>query len=555
VITDPKEMAEVINTYFSSVFNKEEATDNTVPADRPELQSVLQNFEITENKLKEKIRKLRPAAAPGPDSIGAGLLQELESELSPALLIVFRKLLENSHSPDDWKCANVTPIYKKGAKGDPGNYRPVSLTSVACKLFESLVRDAIITHLDVNNLISDEQHGFVSGKSCATNLVEFYDKITLALDGNKAADVVFLDFAKAFDKVPHKPLMNKLRAYGIRGKVADWIEDWLHKRKMRVVINGHKSEWHPVLSGVPQGSVLGPILFVIYINDIGRELRGSFFNLFADDTKLGKDLVTAEDTQELQEAIDGAARWSARWKMPFNVSKCKVMHIGRSNPRAEYTMDGQRLASTEMERDVGIQVTPSMKWSEQCGKAAATATRVLGQITRAFSYRDRKTFLRLYKSYVRPHLEFSSPAWRPWLAKDIEILERVQIKAVNLIGGLKGSSYEEKLSELDLQSLAARRKEADLLLMQKVIHGKCKVRSEKWISVNNGNGPRTRAAIDPTRLAQPRARLELRSHFYTVRIPHEWNELPQALRETQSAARFKTELRRQERLRARQQAQ
>jgi len=238
--------------------------------------------------------------------------------------------------------------------------------------------------------------------------------------------------------------------------------------------------------------------------------------MFAEDTKIGMRLDQDDRPAKLQEAINGAASWSAKWGMPFNVNKCKVMHIGRNNPRTQYSMAGHVLAETAEERDVGVQVTPDMKWSNHCTKAAATAARVLAQISRAFSYRDKNTFLRLYKMYVRPHLEFSSQAWRPWLARDIDALERVQIQAVNMIGGLVGVSYQEKLVELGLQSLADRRKEADLLLMQKVICGASGVNSEKWITSTQNALHNTRAAADPTRLAQPRARLELRRNFYTV---------------------------------------
>jgi len=551
-ITDPGKMAELINNYFSSVFTREADGPPPTTDEEVHLQSELTNFHITVNKVKEKIRKLRPAAAPGPDSIGAGLLQELQDQLAPALCIVFKKLLEDRHAPEDWKMAHVTPIYKKGPKHDPGNYRPVSLTSVSCKIFESLVKDSIIAHLDRNGLINENQHGFVSSRSCATNLIEFYDQVTLALDNNTPVDVAYLDFSKAFDKVPHKALMSKLRAYGVRGKVADWIEAWLSQRRMRVVINGKGSSWREILSGVPQGSVLGPILFVIYINDIGCSISNTFYNMFADDTKIGKVLRTENDGQELQEALKGAESWSLKWGMPFNVDKCKVMHLGTTNPRNTYRMAGQNLAATDLEKDVGVQVTPSMKWDQHCAKAARTANMVLGQISRAFSYRDKTTFLRLYKSYVRPHLEFSSPAWRPWLRRDINLLEKVQQRAVNMVGGLHGT-YSEKLEQLGLQSLEARRKEADLLLMQKVTHGKCKVNSDRWIQERIG-GHNTRAAADATRLSQPRARLEIRRQFYTVRIASEWNELPADLREIGLANRFKTALRAHERTRGRHQA-
>jgi len=160
---------------------------------------------------------------------------------------VYRILLDSGHTPEDWKASHVTPIYKTGPKHDPGNYRPVSLTSVACKVFEALVKDAMVTHLDRNGLITDCQHGFVLSCSCATNLIEFYDNITLAMDNNKPTDIIFLELAKAFDKVPHRALVAKLRSYGIQGKVGNWVESWLSNRKKRVVINVHRSVWKEIL--------------------------------------------------------------------------------------------------------------------------------------------------------------------------------------------------------------------------------------------------------------------------------------------------------------------
>ena len=211
----------------------------------------LSTIYVSKYEVKKKIRKLRSHAAAGPDEIGPRLLQELEDEISGPLTMIFRASLETGDVPEDWRSANVTPIYKKGAKGDAANYRPVSLTSVSCKILESIIKDKITQHLEVNDMINPSQHGFRSGRSCCTNLLEFLDAATRAVDEGESVDVVFLDFAKAFDKVPHKRLGEKMRAHGLSGDIWRWITNWLSGRQRRVVLTGRASTWKEVLSGGP----------------------------------------------------------------------------------------------------------------------------------------------------------------------------------------------------------------------------------------------------------------------------------------------------------------
>ena len=279
-------------------------------------------------------------------------------------------------------------------------------------MLEAIIKEEVVKHLDRHKLINRSQHGFMKGRSCTSNLLSFLEGVTSTVDSGEAVDIIYLDFAKAFDKVPTRQLLEKVKAHGIRGELLDWITAWLSGRRQRVVLNGQASGWEDVLSGVPQGSVLGPLLFVIFINDLDEVAASiDILKKFADDTKIAKVIRSEEDRDRLQEAVDQLLDWAARWGMEFNVKKCKVMHVGHGNPRYEYTMGGTRLEKTHEEKDLGIMMTSKLKVAGQCAKAARTAQAVLGQNPGfLLQYKDRRVYLQLYKQYVRPHPEFASPA-------------------------------------------------------------------------------------------------------------------------------------------------
>jgi hypothetical protein len=535
-------MAGLLNEFFSSVFTRE---DGAVPDAADMDTDNLENISFTAWKVRKKIQKLRPAAAAGPDEIGPRLLQELEQEVAEGLTLIYRKSMESGTVPMDWRCANVTPIFKKGARSEPGNYRPVSLTSVCCKIMESVIRDGMMEHLERNKLIGNSQHGFLPGKSCSTNLLEFLERVTREVDEGKPFDIVFLDFAKAFDKVPKNRLLEKLRAHGVRGDVLRWIKNWLSGRRQRVVLNGKKSSWNDVLSGVPQGSVLGPILFLIFINDLDMETpMVEIVRKFADDTKVGNGAKTMKEREDLQEALDKLSSWADRWGMEFNVSKCKVMHVGHNNEKHAYTMKGQQLTETEEERDIGVMVSRQLKPSVQCKHAARTAQTVLGQLTRAFHYRDRHVFLRLYIQYVRPHLEFCVPAWSPWLDGDKDCLERVQKRAVGMISGLRGRTYEDRLKELGIVTLEERRHQMDMLQTYKILNGKEKVDPSWWFTMASDSERVTRQSADPLNIRPGTPRLDIRRYFYSQRIVESWNNVPLDIKKSVSVTAFKNAYRR-----------
>ena len=294
ILSEPKDMARELNNFFGSVFTQEDLT--VIPeAEEEEVQQNMPPITVSQQDVLKKIRALRKDAAAGPDGLTPRILKEFEAQLAIPLAILFNKSIRTGEIPEDWRKANVTPIFKKWTKGDPGNYRPVSLTSVPCKLLESIIKDKLLHHLMANKLIKDTQHGFMPGRSCATNLTEFMDKITRSVDEGSPVDIIYLDFAKAFDKVPRQRLLKKLRAKKIDERTVNWIENWLSNRTQVVSIQGEKSEACEVGSGVPQGTVLGPILFTVFIDDLEVEVKKRLLEVlirkFADDTRQPKSLV------------------------------------------------------------------------------------------------------------------------------------------------------------------------------------------------------------------------------------------------------------------------
>jgi hypothetical protein len=453
--------------------------------------------------------------------------------------------MQTSTVPKDWKTAVVTPIFKKGAKSDPGNYRPVSLTSIPCKIMEGVIKEHMMEHLTKNKLISDSQHGFLAGRSCTTNLLTFQEEITKYLDEGIPVDVFYLDFAKAFDKVPHGRLLVKLESKGITGELKAWVGEWLKERTQKVMVDGEMSSEEDVKSGVPQGTVMGPPLFTVYIDDIDFYAQlVRLFIKFADDGKGMKEIRSKKDADDMQAALNNLVEWATLWGMAFNVEKCKIMHVGRNNPRYDYYINGTKLKVVEEETDIGVIVQSNMKPAKQCQKAANTAAAVLKTVQRNFHFRDKHVYMRLYKQYVRPHLEFAVPAWSPWNETDKQMLEAVQIKAVRWVSGLDGLTYEEKCKELGLQTLEERRWEQDMTQTFKILHGVGNIAENRFFTrIGERNFARTRLAMGVKNLEQKRARTDIRRNCFSLRVIGCWNGLPDSVKSVETVLAFKNGIR------------
>ena len=328
--TSDSDKADVLNQFFSSVFIQEDLTSIPEPDIIFQGQKLI-NIDITEVMVKKKLDSLNPNKSPGVDKHHPRVLRELKDQLVSPLTKLFKKSLEEGFLPSVWRMANVTPIYKcKGEKDSPNNYRPVSLTSILCKLLESIIKDHIITHLKTNKLLYTKQHAFVGQRSTTTQLLESLEVWTNLLENEDTVDVIYLDFAKAFDSVPHVRLLKKCKALGIDGQVLSWIKAFLRDRKQRVLVNSYPSVWSDVSSGVPQGSVIGPVLFVIFINDMPAKVK-NYISLFADDAKLYGKSTEPEDHSSIQHDLAHLQEWSDVWQLKFNETKCKVLHLGNNN--------------------------------------------------------------------------------------------------------------------------------------------------------------------------------------------------------------------------------
>ena len=546
-LSDSQGMCNILNSFFSSVFTNEDCTNIPTPQQMPNVN--IGSLVVNEEMFKKRLSKTKQNGAPGPDKITSKILSELADVVALPLCIIFNKSIRTGEVPDDWKIANVTPVFKKGSRSLAENYRPISLTSVICKILESLLCEVIITHLSEQQLLNSSQHGFVSHRSCLTNLLEYLETLTSLLDKGHNIDVFYLDFSKAFDRVPHQRLLAKLRAHGITGEIFNWIQSWLGDRKQRVVLNGSQSNWTPVPSGVPQGSVLGPLLFIIFINDIDTAVDVVHCTLLksADDTKGLHKVNNYNDAEKLQKNLDNLYQWSCDWQMLFNLDKCHILHLGNTNPRYDYNINGHPLLHVDEEKDLGVIINSSCTPSKQVSAAALKGNQVLGQLLRTFTYRDRYTFIKLYKQYVRPHLEYDVQAWRPWLQQDIDMLENVQRRALKAVSGLHGS-YKEKLKSLSMLSLEERRQRGDMIETFKIIHNIEDIDPSKFFSFSSNNhNYATRQAtvisedviIPSFGLVKGPSRIELRMNFFSQRVVNSWNALPSTVKNSESVNAFK----------------
>ena len=438
---------------------------------------------------------------------------------------------------DRWRSScflktKVLTLFKKGKRTQCSNYRPVSLTSIVCKIFETIIRDKITIFLESHALITHHQHGFRTGHSCTTQLLELMEDFTNFYEMEIPFDCIYLDFAKAFDRVSHQRLLTKLYNIGIRGTLMNWIKDFLKGREQRVVVNNEFSDWESVVSGIPQGSVLGPSLFTIFINDIPNDITSNV-KIFADDTKLYN---SAHLNHLIQEDLNHLLQWANKWLLPFNIEKCKVLHYGKVNPKNDYMMNDISVLSDSSIKDLGITFQDTLTFDEHISKITSTANSRLGIIRNTFHIIDREGFLILYKSNVRPILEYGISVWSPHLRKHDKEIEQIQRRATRLIKGFEHYNYPERLHELNLPTLYYRRCRCDLIQVFRIIKQIDHINSDSFFDLNLGITRKNHIY----KLHKPRCNSTHKIHGFSYRIINDWNGLPNSVGKVNTINAFKS---------------
>ena len=531
--TSDQEASEVLNEQYYKQFTKED-TSNLPDIPPKHLSSEeLKKFKITEEEVLKELKNLKPNKAPGIDGLHPRVLKEMAEELAHPLTLIYQKSLTSGELPNHWLQAIITPIFKKGSRTSAENYRPVSLTCILCKILEKMIVKQIIHHVKVNQLASARQHGFTAGKSVTTNLLEVMNIWTEAIMHNIPVDVLYLDYQKAFDCVPHKRLLLQVRSFGIQGEALNWIEAFLSNRRQKVRVNGSESSWAPVLSGIPQGSILGPILFSLFVNDIPGLLK-SLVSMFADDTKVSIPLSSVDSMFQLQEDLWVLEDWAKNMMMKFHPLKCKVLHLGKNNPEARYYMhkeDGSlhKLESVDVEKDLGVHTDKDLKFTAHCQSKINIANKMLMYIKHTFKFIDENMFLLLYKTLVRPHLEFASTVWSPHHKYNIDAIERVQRRATKMLATLQDLSYSQRLEKLKLETLEYRRRRADLLEAYRIMNGIHDIDTSCYCSLCPGKQMFPPALSQSTRGHHMKVQIQHatggRQHYFSSRTAHLWNNL------------------------------
>ncbi|XP_065336851.1 uncharacterized protein LOC135937619 [Cloeon dipterum] len=478
------------------------------------------------------LSQIKASAAAGPDGLPAPLLKYCAAALAPSPAHVFNKSLESAELPADWKTAAVTPIFKDGDKSNMQNYRPISITSLVGKTLERIVRDRTVEYLEKEKVIPSCQHGFREKRSCTTLLTGTIDHWTAALDEASGTHIhaVFLDWSKAFDKVLHPRLLSKLQHYGIKGQMLKWYENFLVGRTQFVKFGGESSEPCEVASGVVQGSVLGPLLFNIFVADLPEMVTSSTLVQYADDATIYKEIRCQEDADALQEDLFNIDIWCSNNGMTLNAKKCKIMDITRARVPLQfvYTLGATVLEYVHKERMLGVHISSDLRWHEHTDIVRGKAARNLRFAARNLQGCTARVKRVAYLTLVRPVMTFGLPAWHPTTQDNVNRLERVQKRAVHFIYGRNPPpANEQKIMPFPMLL-----RYNDFIFFKKCecgetdFNARARIIEGRVLRGDSGQHPR---------LQPPPTSSVFGQRAFSFRVVKPWNDLPLALKDCNAA--------------------
>ena len=534
--------ANILNEQFKSVFTEEDLTN--IPDKGTSTTPSMPEIKFDWKGVHKLLKNLKTLKATGPDSIPAFILKAAADELAPALAILFQLSLDQGEIPADWREALVVPIFKKGDKHQASNYRPVSLTSITCKLLEHIIPSSIMKHFDKHKILCDNQHGFRKKRSCETQLLSTVQEIASSTAKGKQVDVILLDFEKAFDKVTHSRLLYKLDHYGVRDNTKKWIQSFLSHRTQQVILDGVKSDTADVTSGVPQGTVLGPLLFLCFINDLPASILSSDTKLFADDSLLFKVIENDNDRELLQRDLSALELWEETWQMRFNPTKCVVLRISnKKSPtcKTNYQLHGHTLEVVDASKYLGVTLTENLLWDKHIQNTVSKGNRTVGFLRRNLRDCTPPVKASTYKIMVRPILEYASPVWDPYQQTDIKALEQVQRRAAiyvfNDYSTRTPGCVTKMLDDLEWEPLEVRRRHDRLSMLYRMQHNLVDIPANRYLSSSDS---RTRGTV---KFFQERISDTTYSNSFYPRTAREWNKLPSRVVSAASLEDFRSSLR------------
>lgn len=534
--------ANLLNSSFQKTFTTDDSRIPPTPLRQSEL---MPSFNITKSDVLLAVSRVKDKISRTPEGIPSYVIKRIIVSIIHPLVYLFDSFLQLNYVPIQWKKAVIIPVFKKGNQNNPLNYRPISLTSSFCRIFESILFDKILSHLLHNNLLSPFQFGFLPNRSTCSQILHCLNKWYNAFFSNVNTSIIYTDIAKAFDTVSHEKLVKVISSYKICPTVTHWLKQFLKDRFQQVAIADSVSSPLVVHSGIPQGSVIGPLLFIIFFNDITScatflEKNGGI-SLFADDAKL-----FSTDEKKLQDSLNCLHSWTTNFQLKLAPHKCFLLTLRKSSNNFQPTnfyLDNHLIQSTDSIKDLGVTISHDLKWAQHINRIFVKASSRSFQILKSFRTKNIFTLLKLFKTYVRPILEFNSPIWSPYLRKDIDKIEQVQkifTKQAFLRCGISFSSYNDRLSKVSMKSLQYRRVQFDLILIFKIVHGLSDLKFHEFFLLRN-----TPYAIRGNSL-----KIETISKFKSSQWHHSffsraarcWNLLPDDIATSPSISLFKSKL-------------